>query len=265
MNLSTRPKTVKILVIQFKYLGDAVFITPAIQALHHQYPNAEIQLLVAEEVAPVFKHLPFINKIWAFPRTRGKANFLESLPFILKLRKEKFDLSIDFAGNDRGSILSLFAGAKIRLSCIEHNPTFLQKLAYTKTIRTSLLPVSWVNRHLKLLTLLLKIPEAANPKMWIVADSFLEKEASQSLKNHDIICHLGTSQPKKEWPIDHWVQLYKLAIKAGYRLAFSAGINAREQSLIAELKKNVPEAYALPPMNNLSMYLAVLNQAKLAH
>lgn len=263
MNLTSKSKTHKILVIQFKYLGDAVFITPALTALHQAYPASEIQLLVAEEVAPIFNHLPFIKKVWAFPRTRGKAKLSKSLPFIYKLRKEKFDLSIDFAGNDRGSILSLFSGAKIRLSSIEHNPTFLQKLAYTKTIRTSLLPISWVKRHLKLLALLLKIPETTNPKMWIEADPLLEAEALQTLKKYEIICHLGTSQPKKEWPIDHWIQLYRLANNAGYKLAFSSGINAREQNLIAELKKLAPEAYALPPTNNLSMYLAVLNQAKL--
>ena len=32
----------KILIIQFKYLGDAVLLTPALQALRHEFPQSEI-------------------------------------------------------------------------------------------------------------------------------------------------------------------------------------------------------------------------------
>jgi len=259
----SKSKTQKILAIQFKYLGDAVFITPALQAIHQQHPNAEIHILVAAEVAPIFEYLPFIKKVWALPRTRGKAKLTESLPIVLALRKEKFDLSIDFVGNDRGAILSLLVGAKSRLSAIEHKPTFLQKLAYTRTIKTSLLPTSWVKRHLKMLNILMGSHETPAPQMLIVANPSLALQAQELLQEHQIICHLGTSQQKKEWPIACWVEFYQLATKAGYKLAFSAGPNERERNLIVELKQAVPEAFELPPVNDLAVYLSVLNQAKL--
>lgn len=257
------PKKTKIIAIQFKYLGDAVFITPAIQALHQQYPDAEIHILVATEVAPIFEHLPIIKKVWALPRTRGKAKLTESLPFVRALRKEKFDLSIDFVGNDRGGILSLLVGAKLRLSAIEHKPTFFQKLAYTNTVQTDLLPTSWVKRHLKMLSILIGTPEIPAPQMLIVANPLLAPQAKELLQEHPIICHLGTSQQKKEWPIARWVELYQLAIKAGYKMAFSAGTNERERNLITQLKKAVPDAFELPPVNDLAVYLSVLNQSKL--
>jgi ADP-heptose:LPS heptosyltransferase len=263
MSTLSKTKTQKILVIQFKYLGDAVFITPALQALHRQHPTAELHILVASEVAPIFEHLPFIKKVWALPRTRGRAKLRESLPFVLSLRKEKFDLSVDFVGNDRGAILSLLVAAKSRFSAIERNPTFLQKLAYTNTVKTTLLPVSWVKRHLKMLSLLMGTPETPAPKMLIVANPLLASQAKQLLLDHQIICHIGTSQEKKEWPIVRWVELYQLAAKAGYKMAFSAGTNKRERNLISELKKTVPDAFELPPINELEMYLSVLNQAKM--
>jgi ADP-heptose:LPS heptosyltransferase len=253
----------KILVIQFKYLGDAVFITPAIQALYNQYPDAEIHILVAAEVAPIFKHLSFIKKVWALPRTRGKAKLTESLPFVRTLRKERFDVSVDFVGNDRGGILSLLVGAKSRFSAIERKPTFSQKLAYTRTIQTSSLPTTWVKRHLKMLSILMGTSEIPAPQMLIVANPLLASQAKQLLQDHQTICHLGTSQEKKEWPISHWVKFYELATKAGYKIAFSAGPNEREQNLITELKKALPDAFELPPVNDLAMYLAVLNEAKI--
>lgn len=266
MNLSllkTKTEIHKILIIQFKYLGDAVFITPAIQALYRQNPKAEIHVLVAEEVAPIFEHRPFIKKVWAFPRTRGKTKLVKSWPFVRQLRKEKFDLSIDFVGNDRGSILSLLINANSRLSALDKNPTFLQKIAYTKTVKTSLLPITWVKRHLKMLNLLINTPDIPTPPMMIVANPLLGEGAISLLQGQQIICHLGTSQEKKEWPIARWVELYHLATKAGYKMAFSAGTNERERNLITELKKAVPDAFELPPVNDLAMYLSLLNQAKL--
>jgi heptosyltransferase III len=253
----------KILVIQFKYLGDAVFITPALQAIHHQRPDADIHILVAAEVAPIFENLPFIKKVWALPRTRGKAKLKESLPFVRALRQEKFDLSIDFVGNDRGGILSLLVGAKSRLSAIEHKPTLIQKLAYTQTIKTNLLPITWVQRHLKMLNILMGTSATLAPHMLIVANPLLAPQAKQFLQDHQLICHLGTSQQKKEWPITRWVEFYQLANKAGYKIAYSAGPNEREQNLIKELKKALPDAFELPPINDLAMYLSLLNEAKL--
>lgn len=256
-------KKYKILVIQFKYLGDAVFITPSLQAIHQQYPEAEIHVLVAKEVAPIFEHLPFITKTWAFPRSRGKAKLVKSWPFVRELQKEKFDVSIDFVGNDRGGILSLLVGAKSRVSAIDRSPTFLQKLAYTRTIKTDLLPKSWVKRHLKMLGLLMSTSETPAPQMLIVANPLLASQAKQLLQDNSIICHLGTSQEKKEWPIARWVEFYQLATKAGYKMACSAGPNERERNLIKELKKALPDAFELPPVNDLAMYLSVLNEAKL--
>ena len=262
-NLESNTTDFKILAIQFKYLGDAVFITPALQAIKSQYPKAELHILVADEVSPIFNHLKFIKKVWAFPRTRGKAKLTQSLPLVIQLRKEKFDLSIDFVGNDRGGILSLLIGAKIRISSLEQKQTILQKLAYTKTVKTSLLPISWVNRHLKMLNLLADTPEKKVPNMMIEADPQLKSEAIKVLQGHQIICHLGTSQPKKEWPISRWVEFYKLASNAGYKLAFSAGTNDREQNLLSELSSLAPDAFLLPELKDLSFFLAVLNQAKM--
>lgn len=52
----------KILVIQFKYFGDAVFLAPALLAIKDKFPNADIHLLVAKEIAPVFNNLKYIKK-----------------------------------------------------------------------------------------------------------------------------------------------------------------------------------------------------------
>ena len=101
----------KILAVQFKYLGDAVFVTPALRALRERWPEGEIHVLVAAEVAPLLANLPWIKKVWALPRTRGRARVRDSWPVIRALRREKFQRAVDFGGNDRGAILSFLSGA----------------------------------------------------------------------------------------------------------------------------------------------------------
>lgn len=252
----------KILAIQFKYLGDAVFITPALESLHRQYPSAEIHVLVAKEVAPVLSHLPYAKKVWGLSRTRGKAKLLETLPFINQLRKERFDLSIDFAGNDRGATFSLLIGAKDRVAALDSNPKFLQRIAYTRTVVTNQLPKTWVDRHLKMLSILLGTPEPKKPKTKILANSSLHEEAKAALYHHKIVCHIGTSQPKKEWPIKNWFNFYQMTKQAGYSVAFVSGTSQREQDLLKDLRAYAPEIFELRP-KNLTHYLAILNEAEL--
>ncbi len=253
----------KILAIQFKYLGDAVFITPALLALKAQYPESELHVLVAKEAAPLFEHLTWITKVWAFPRSRGKAKISESLPFIKALRAECYDRSVDFGGNDRGAILSRLIGAKVRLAALDANPKFIKRIAYTDTIAINRLPDAWVARHLQLLTMAWQTPAPELVRITIEANPALTERAKAILKEQTIICHLGTSQLKKEWPIIRWYEFYQLANAAGYRLAFSVGTNDREQALLAELKLLAPDCFALPRLANLSEFLAVLKQAQL--
>lgn len=80
----------KILAIQFKYLGDAVFLVPALRALREHQPECELHVLVAAEAVPVLEHLPWLTKVWPMPRTRGKARIRESWPIIRALRRERF-------------------------------------------------------------------------------------------------------------------------------------------------------------------------------
>ena len=252
----------KILAIQFKYLGDAVFITPALDILHQHYPNAEIHVFVAQEVAPIFDHSPIVKKVWAMPRKRGQAQLSSTLPILRALRKERFDLSIDFVGNDRGGFYSLFVGAKQRFAAIDCKPNFFKRLAYTKTAQTADLPVSWVERHLGMLASLLPHIVDIRPGMMIQSDSKLTQDAIGALKDHQVICHLGTSQSKKEWPVQRWCEFYQLAKSAGYKMAFTSGPDEREQGLLRELKMLMPDIYQIPSTKDLSLFLAILDQAK---
>ena len=257
--MNARPE--KILALQFKYFGDVVFITPALRALKENSPDCELHVLVAAEIAPLLENLPWLKKVWALPRTRGRARLRDSWPIIRALRREKFDRSVDFGGNDRGAILSFLSGAKKRLGAADPKPRLLKKIGYTEKFPAAQLPESWVQSHLKLISAW-QIPPPKSAHLEIIADPKLADAAAKILPTKTVLCHLATSQPKKEWPLSHWAEFHRLATAVGFSLTFSSGNSERERALLTELKKIVPTMIALPPITDLKLFLAVLAQAE---
>lgn len=256
-------KPTKILAIQFKYLGDAVILTPALKALVAQKSSVELHVLVAAEVAPLLENLPWIKKVWAMPRFRGKLKLSLTLPFIRSLRREKFDQSVDFGGNDRGALLSFLSGAKKRLGSNEQrNSRLLQRFCYTQMIRPVDTSAPYFDLHFELLQAWgVRKPEQL--KLEIHSNHIKADQMVNLLPKNSILCHISTSQPKKDWPLLHWQTLYYLARDVGLKLVFSAGPSEREQKMIGELKFLIPEAKILPAIDDLKIFLAVLKCSKI--
>ena len=207
--MSARPE--KILALQFKYFGDAVLMTPALRALREHLPSAEIHLLVPEEMAPLFQHLPWLNRVWPMPRRRGRAGSAKTWPVIRALRRERFDRSVDFASNDRGAILSVLIGAKRRLGWDERGGFLGRKFCYTDRVAPETKPLHESARLARLLSgWQIPLPVSLEPE--IRADPSLAAAAKKSCQTtRAVICHVASSQPKKEWPLAHWAKLHRLA------------------------------------------------------
>jgi len=256
-------KPLKVLAIQFKYLGDAVILTPALKALKTQMPNVELHVLVAVEVAPLLENLSWISKVWAMPRQRGKFKLKQSLPFIQALRREKFDRSVDFGGNDRGALLSYLCGAKDRLGFMEPQyKKLMQWLCYTKVVSPQNPNASYYDLHFELL----RAWNIKRPSQLKIEVGFNDCEvdlASALVPENIILCHISTSQAKKDWPISHWQELYNLALQERFRLVFSAGPNQREQNLLDQLKSLLPHAETLPSAPSLRLFLSILKRSKI--
>jgi heptosyltransferase-3 len=256
--VSTQPG--KILAIQFKYFGDAVLMTPALRALRKHFPQSEIHLLVPAEIAPLFQHLPWLNRVWPMPRRRGSASLAQTWPVIRALRREKFDRSVDFAGNDRGAIVSFLAGARQRLGLDDWGGFLGRRFCYNQHVRAAPVTQHESARLAHILSSWGIAPSSLETE--IRADPALSASVEKLLSADTIICHIASSQPNRQWPVQHWAAFYQLAAAAGRRLAFTTATGAREQSLTNELKKFAPDAPVLPVVPDLSLFLAVLKRAE---
>jgi ADP-heptose:LPS heptosyltransferase len=257
--MCSRPE--KILALQFKYFGDAVLLTPALRALREHLPSAEIHLLAPAEIAPLFQQLPWLNRVWPMPRRRGRASLRENWPLLRALRREQFDRSVDFASNDRGAILSLLIGAKKRLGWDERAGFFGRRFFYTDRVAPEKNPPHESARLAQLLSGW-QIPPPVSLEAEIRADPALAESAKKILAHEGaVVCHVASSQQKKEWPPARWADFHRLATAAGRKVVFTTARGEREAALMAELHKLAPAAEILPQISELALFLAVLARA----
>lgn len=85
----------KILVFEPGGIGDLLRVFPAISALHANFPNASISMLVrphAKEALALFEEKDFISDIIEYEYDRVHKSFFKKLLLVQSLRKSKYDL-----------------------------------------------------------------------------------------------------------------------------------------------------------------------------
>lgn len=254
-----RTLKLKILAIQFKSLGDAVLMIPALAAIRNHFPGCQLHVLAPDRAKPLLENLPWISRIWTMTRVRGRARLRENWPIIRALRAERFDCSVDFAGNDRGAILSLLTGARERLG-LDATGSFGKRICFTRRIVPAPNDQHEAWRNFRVLSAW-NITPPESLAVSINPDPALAGIAEKYLPEPTILCHMGAGMPRKQWPVRHWATYCRQASAAGFRLAFTAGENVREQALATELKTLVPDARILPPLG-MAEFLAVLARAQ---
>jgi lipopolysaccharide heptosyltransferase II len=106
---------VNILLVRLRLIGDVVFTTPAVRAIRRHYPDARIAYVVEEEAAPVVGRNPHIDALIVAASPHAPGRLRADAALIRRLRRERFDLAIDFHGGPRSSLLTWLSGAPRRI------------------------------------------------------------------------------------------------------------------------------------------------------
>jgi len=165
----------KILVIQQKMIGDVLTTSILFEALREKYSNAQLDYLINTHTFPVVENNPFIDNIVFFTPEIEKSKKL-LFKFAKEIRKENYDVIVDVYSKLSSNIISLFSGAKTRISYYKSYSTF----AYTHNIKrqtqtSSKNGLAIVNRLQLIEPLDIKVDDA-KPKIYLT-----EKEITESL------------------------------------------------------------------------------------
>src|SRR5664280_337631 len=118
----------KILLIKLRYIGDSINLLPVVANIKNQIPHVHLSVMINKGTEDVLKYSKYIDQLICYDRKKMKHNksffskIKNNLDFFYNIRKEKYDLVIDFSGADRSALITLLSGAKSRWGFKYGNP-----------------------------------------------------------------------------------------------------------------------------------------------
>jgi ADP-heptose:LPS heptosyltransferase len=207
---------VKILLIRLRLIGDVVFTTPLLRALHRAFPDAHLAYLVEREAAAVVARNPHIDELIVVSRTRGLRRIADDLRLARRLRAARFDIVLDLHGGPRSSWLARATGAPQRIGYDVQGRSWL----YTRTVhrKPGLHPRHSVANQWDLLEAIRGWPggdpDPARDAVEMPLDAAVVQRVAQRLRDSGlddqhalILVHVSAGNPFRRWPEAAFVRL----------------------------------------------------------
>jgi ADP-heptose:LPS heptosyltransferase len=202
-------------------LGDMLCNIPAVKALRHAYPNAEIVLIGlpwAKSLVKQFNHYfdGFIN----FPGYPGLPEQIlepaDFTAFLSEVQSRKFDLAIQMQGN--GSVINpmveLFGAVNTAGYCIEghyapDNGLFIPYPDHGHEI----------DRHIKLMDFLGIESQGNDLEFPLTTDDYNTLDSLDlGIEPKKYVCiHPGSRGAWRQWPVEHFAALADYSIEQGFK------------------------------------------------
>lgn len=229
----------KVLIISLKHLGDLVTTTCLPPLIRRSSPEAEIHYLVNPAAVPLVAHNPLVARVHQSDRKGGPA---QGLRLFRELRREKFDLVLDYSEGDRGAFWGLAAGAGERVGYRSKPSHFFRNLSHTRLLpdRSLVLDRHISACHAEALTMLGHPPrELPLPAVYFSAAG-AEKSAA-FLKDNGLggrpyaLFHFTSREPAKQWPRTHCLKALNWAAKEVGPVILTAWSAPAETEFVAGL------------------------------
>ncbi len=129
----------RILVIKLRHIGDVLLTVPVFRALKQTFPSARTTALVNAGTEEVLKGNPYIDEILVYDRAikmlPALSRYKREADFLVQVRKNTFDMTIDLTGGDRAALLSYLSGARYRTGWKSKKGFIGKKYLYTHLSR----------------------------------------------------------------------------------------------------------------------------------
>ena len=236
--------------MRLRQIGDVVLTTPAVAALRRRFPDAHLTYLVEPAAAAIVANSPHLDQVVVVPRRGGITGLLADITLGRRLRREGYDLAIDFHGGPRASLLTLLSGARRRVG---YN-VVARRWMYTDVVNR---PRELRRRHsvenqwdlLRALDVAPPTPGGNPVEMPIdmgAASAVRARLAAAGVSSDDdvAVLHVSASSPFRRWPIPSFVEtVVALASRTGRRVIVTSGPSERQTAagIIDNARARLPE------------------------
>lgn len=244
----------RILFVRTDRIGDTLMNIPAIHLLRQTYPKAWITLLCSPPVAELFQGHPDLDEVMLYDAAAGGAR----KKLLEDLKKAKFDAAI-VSNPDKDLHLLIFQAG------IRHRVGYRRKWGFLLT-RTIVDDKDRCLRHeiesnLNLVKLVSDevwdgaTPLPVNPAAQAKVQDLLERQGADGAV---IALHVGTTNPKKRWPVERFAELADRVQAEGLKVVLVGGREERGQGelIFRRTLLSVVDAIGLFSLNELTAFLA---------
>lgn len=243
----------RILVIKLRHHGDMLLITPVINTLKANYPDAEVDVLLYQETAPMLSRHPGISHIFAMDRAWRKEGTCKRIGhewrLLKSLRRRRYDLVVNLADQWYSAIVTRFTGARIRIGLdLRKRQSIFWKKCYTLLADTSQeLTMHTVEQNLNGLTPL-NLPVTDNHVTMACSEEDRQK-TEQLLQRKQVTGDYIVVQPTSRWFYKCWdddkmSEVIRTLADDGHQIVLSSGPDPREKAMIESILAPCQQAVA---------------------
>lgn len=193
--------------------GDVFLRVPLIEAIGERFPHALIAVVMDPPAVKVLANHPACSRIVAFNRQRSLSSryFRQAITIAWRLRRERFDVSVDLYGGGTSIYATRFVQARWRIA-FGHTPAL--RAANNVLVPHPSFCQHWTRALAELLRPLGIDPDSVRrgtsyfcrPEARVEAERILRNYASAKL----VAINLGGGDVRKRWGLENFVALAEI-------------------------------------------------------
>ena len=259
----------KILVIQQKMIGDVLTCSILCELIKKKHPDYKVHYLINSNTLPVVENNPFIDEILLF-KPELRESKIALFKFLSSVRREKYDIVIDAYCKLESNLISLFSGAKQKISFEKYYSKFIYSNPVMPIDKaTSNLGLAIEHRQQLLEEIGISTDLSVFPKLYVTDEE--NTNATQLLLSHGIDLNKKTimvsiigSAKNKTYPLTYMARVVDyIAESTDCNILFNYIPNQIEDAKIiynACNEKTKEKIYFDVLGKNLRSFIALVNQ-----
>lgn len=252
----------RVLVVRLRSIGDTVLATPSLFALKRFLPEAQVDILVEDWVAPLLTDHPHVDNVIVLER----GGFMTRARVARELRAERYDVVYNLHGGTTATFLTRASGARHRVgfktyqyanlhTTLAPSPLLLWGQQKTHSVEQQLALLGWTG-----------VPVSDKPRTQLgippaAVDSVNRQLANAGLADRQIaLIHPAAAFETKRWAVENFARVAEFVAERGLSpVAIAAPHEAQivndllgEASVkILSLDLSLPEVTALAARSKL--------------
>lgn len=229
-------KVERVLVIRLRSIGDTALATPSLDALRRHLPEAKIDILLEDWVAPLLEGFDAIDNVIAVGRTG-----LERMRTARRLRRMRYDVVFNLHGGTTSTFFTRVTGARHRIGYANYQyAKFYTELLSSSADFWQRTPTHSAEQQLALLGFTGVPVEDRPPSRLAIAAAAIES-IEQRLATSEFrtpnsafaLLHPSTAFITKQWPAENFARVAEQLAEKG--IAAVAVTSKSESGVLEEL------------------------------